>query len=141
MPANEEAIARAAAMGDLSENSEWDAALEEKQEVVRRAPGAEDFGSRGARDDGRLRQEPRADVRGQTAEALDPLDPALLPRAHGAPRRRSSASLSCRERCAESRARAAAPRRAARRPHVKAARSPIVAATRIAISSRRFSST
>jgi len=37
MPENEDAIARAAAMGDLSENSEWDAALEEKRNLSSRA--------------------------------------------------------------------------------------------------------
>ena len=37
MPENEDAIARAAAMGDLSENSEWEAALEEKRNLSSRA--------------------------------------------------------------------------------------------------------
>jgi transcription elongation factor GreA len=41
MPENEEAIARAAAMGDLSENSEWDAALEEKRNLSSRAQSME----------------------------------------------------------------------------------------------------
>jgi len=42
MPANEEAIGRAAAMGDLSENSEWEAALEEKRNLSARASTMEE---------------------------------------------------------------------------------------------------
>ena len=37
MPENEAAIGRAAAMGDLSENSEWDAAMEEKRNLSERS--------------------------------------------------------------------------------------------------------
>ena len=37
MPENEAAIGRAAAMGDLSENAEWDAAMEEKRNLSDRA--------------------------------------------------------------------------------------------------------
>lgn len=37
MPANEEAIGRAAAQGDLSENAEWEAAIEEKRNLSARA--------------------------------------------------------------------------------------------------------
>ena len=37
MPENEEAIGRAAAMGDLSENAEWEAAIEEKRNLSDRA--------------------------------------------------------------------------------------------------------
>lgn len=42
MPANEEAIGRAAALGDLSENSEWEAALEEKRNLSSRASSMEE---------------------------------------------------------------------------------------------------
>lgn len=37
IPANQEAIGRAAAMGDLSENSEWEAAIEEQRNLTSRA--------------------------------------------------------------------------------------------------------
>jgi transcription elongation factor GreA len=37
IPANQEAIGRAAAMGDLSENSEWEAAIEEQRTLTTRA--------------------------------------------------------------------------------------------------------
>ncbi len=37
IPANQEAIGRAAAMGDLSENSEWEAAIEEQRTLTSRA--------------------------------------------------------------------------------------------------------
>ncbi len=46
MPANEEAIGRAAALGDLSENSEWEAALEEKRNLSTRASTMEEELSR-----------------------------------------------------------------------------------------------
>lgn len=42
MPANEEAIGRAAALGDLSENSEWESALEEKRNLSSRASSMEE---------------------------------------------------------------------------------------------------
>jgi len=41
IPANEQAIARAASMGDLSENAEWDMALEEKRNLTERAAAME----------------------------------------------------------------------------------------------------
>ena len=41
MPENEDAIGRAAALGDLSENSEWEAALEEKRNLSARASALE----------------------------------------------------------------------------------------------------
>jgi transcription elongation GreA/GreB family factor len=37
IPANQDAIGRAAAMGDLSENSEWEAAIEEQRNLTQRA--------------------------------------------------------------------------------------------------------
>jgi len=37
IPANQEAIGRAASMGDLSENSEWEAAIEEQRNLTTRA--------------------------------------------------------------------------------------------------------
>ena len=37
IPANQDAIGRAAAMGDLSENSEWEAAIEEQRNLTTRA--------------------------------------------------------------------------------------------------------
>ena len=37
IPANQDAIGRAAAMGDLSENSEWEAAIEEQRNLTSRA--------------------------------------------------------------------------------------------------------
>jgi transcription elongation factor GreA len=37
IPANQEAIGRAAAMGDLSENAEWEMAIEEQRNLTRRA--------------------------------------------------------------------------------------------------------
>lgn len=37
IPANQDAIGRAAAMGDLSENSEWEAAIEEQRNLTNRA--------------------------------------------------------------------------------------------------------
>ena len=46
MPANEEAIGRAAALGDLSENSEWESALEEKRNLSARASSMEEDLSR-----------------------------------------------------------------------------------------------
>ncbi len=42
MPENEEAIGRAAALGDLSENSEWESALEEKRNLSARAAAMEE---------------------------------------------------------------------------------------------------
>ena len=42
MPANEEAIGRAAALGDLSENSEWESAIEEKRNLSARASSMEE---------------------------------------------------------------------------------------------------
>jgi len=42
MPENEEAIGRAAALGDLSENSEWESALEEKRNLSTRAAAMEE---------------------------------------------------------------------------------------------------
>ncbi len=41
MPENEEAIGRAAALGDLSENSEWEAAIEEKRNLSSRCSSME----------------------------------------------------------------------------------------------------
>ncbi len=46
MPANEEAIGRAAALGDLSENSEWESAIEEKRNLSSRASSMEEDLSR-----------------------------------------------------------------------------------------------
>jgi transcription elongation GreA/GreB family factor len=46
MPENEEAIGRAAALGDLSENSEWESALEEKRNLSTRAATMEEELSR-----------------------------------------------------------------------------------------------
>ena len=37
IPANQDAIGRAAAMGDLSENAEWEAAIEEQRNLTTRA--------------------------------------------------------------------------------------------------------
>jgi len=42
IPANEEAIGRAAAFGDLSENAEWEAAMEEQRTLTARAMAIED---------------------------------------------------------------------------------------------------
>ena len=46
MPENEEAIGRAAALGDLSENSEWESAIEEKRNLSARVASMEEDLSR-----------------------------------------------------------------------------------------------